>query len=66
LITCRAGRPASSPFNKDSESPVNPDGHKTHYLWEDIWQPDTLLELIHNYLHVQQILERCIQWSNHI
>jgi type I restriction enzyme R subunit len=46
------------PFNKDSENPVNPSGHKTHYLWEDIWQADTLLELIHDYLHVQQISER--------
>jgi len=41
------------PFNKDTENPINPDGHKTHYLWEDIWQPDTLLELINNYLHIQ-------------
>jgi len=46
------------PFNKDSENPVNPNGHKTHYLWEDIWQASTLLELINNYLHVQQISER--------
>lgn len=46
------------PFNKDSENPVNPNGHKTHYLWEDLWQADTLLELIANYLHVQKIAER--------
>jgi type I restriction enzyme R subunit len=46
------------PFNKDSENPVNPNGHKTHYLWEDIWQASTLLELINNYLHVQSISER--------
>ena len=46
------------PFNKDTENPVNPNGHKTHYLWEDIWQADTLLELIHNYLHVQEITDR--------
>ena len=46
------------PFNKDSENPVNPNGHKTHYLWEDIWQASTLLELINNYLHVQAISER--------
>ena len=26
------------PFNKDIENPVNPDGHKTAYLWEDILQ----------------------------
>ena len=41
------------PFNLDTENPINPNGHKTHYLWEDIWQPDTLLELIDNYLHIQ-------------
>ena len=46
------------PFNKDSENPVNPNGHKTHYLWEDIWQTDTLLELIANYLHIQTMTER--------
>ncbi len=46
------------PFNKDTENPVNPNGHKTHYLWEDIWQPDTLLELINNYLHIQKNTEK--------
>ena len=25
------------PFNKGVENPVNPDGHKTAYLWEDIF-----------------------------
>lgn len=46
------------PFNKDTENPVNPNGHKTAYLWEDIWQKDTLLNLLQNYLHVQQITEK--------
>jgi len=46
------------PFNKDTENPVNPNGHKTHYLWEDIWQPDILLELINNYLHIQKNTEK--------
>ena len=41
------------PFNLDIENPVNPKGHKTAYLWEDILQPDTLLDLISNYLCVQ-------------
>jgi type I restriction enzyme R subunit len=41
------------PFNKDTDNPVNPDGFRTHYLWEDILQPDTLLDLLENYLHVQ-------------
>ena len=46
------------PFNKGIDNPINPDGHKTAYLWEDIWQPDTLLLLISNYLHVQIDTER--------
>lgn len=46
------------PFNKAIINPVNPHGHKTHYLWEDILQPDTLLELIQNYLHLQTVSER--------
>jgi len=46
------------PFNKDTENPVNPNGHKSSYLWEDILQPDTLLDLINNYLHVQKNTER--------
>ena len=46
------------PFNKDTENPVNPNGHQTHYLWEDIWHPDTLLELINNYLHIQKNTEK--------
>lgn len=46
------------PFNKDTENPVNPAGHKTAYLWEDILQPDRLLSLIQNYLHVQKNTEK--------
>jgi type I restriction enzyme R subunit len=41
------------PFNKDTENPVNPNGFRTYYLWEDIWQPDTLLDLIQNYLCIE-------------
>ncbi len=46
------------PFNLDTENPTNPNGHKTHYLWEDIWQPATLLELVQNYLHLQKNTEK--------
>jgi len=46
------------PFNKDTENPVNYNGHKTAYLWEDILQPDTLLNLINSYLHVQKNTEK--------
>ena len=46
------------PFNKGIENPVNPDGHKTAYLWEDILQPDNLIELINNFIHEQETIEK--------
>jgi type I restriction enzyme R subunit len=42
------------PFNKDIENPVNPHGHKTHYLWEDILQLNSLLDLIENFVHIRE------------
>ncbi len=46
------------PFNKGIENPVNPEGHKTAYLWEDILQPDNLMELINNFIHEQETTEK--------
>lgn len=46
------------PFNLDFPNPVNPNGHKTAYMWGDILLPDTLLDLINNYLHLQKKSEK--------
>ena len=46
------------PFNKGIENPVNPDGHKSAYLWEDILQPDNLMELMDNFIHEQETTEK--------
>ncbi len=46
------------PFNKDIENPVNRKGHKTAYLWEDILQPNNLMELINNFIHEQEVTEK--------
>ena len=46
------------PFNKGIENPVNPDGHKTAYLWEDILKPNNLMELIDNFIHEQETTEK--------
>ena len=43
------------PFNKGIENPINPDGHKVAYLWEDILQPDNLMDLINNFIHEQEV-----------
>jgi len=48
------------PFNKGSHGGKgNPDqhsyqtGYKTGYLWEDIWQRDSWLDIIHRFIHLQ-------------
>ena len=46
------------PFNRDIENPVNDDGHKVAYLWEDILQPDHLLDLIENFIHEQEVSQK--------
>ena len=46
------------PFNKGIENPVNPDGHKTAYLWEEVLQTDNLMELIDNFIHEQETAEK--------
>jgi type I restriction enzyme, R subunit len=42
------------PFNQGDNqgkgNPVNPSGHKTAYLWEKVWQRDSLLEIIGRFL----------------
>lgn len=42
------------PFNKGDQggkgNPVNPHGHRTAYLWEEVWQRDSWLEILGRYL----------------
>jgi type I site-specific restriction-modification system R (restriction) subunit len=42
------------PFNKDIENPVNSNRHKSHYLWEDILQPNSMFDLIENFVHIRE------------
>jgi len=42
------------PFNKGDQgaagNPPNPDGHRTAYLWEEVWQRDSWLEILGRYI----------------
>ena len=47
------------PFNQGSAgpgrkggkgNPANPKSHRTAYLWEQVWAPDTWLDLLHRYV----------------
>lgn len=45
------------PFNKgdknSSGNPVVEGKYKTHYLWEEIWSKDSVLDLVGNFIHLQ-------------
>lgn len=50
------------PFNQGSNgagnvggkgNPQNPDGYQTAYLWEKVLARDSLLEILHKYMHLQ-------------
>jgi type I restriction enzyme R subunit len=59
-MTTRLAGPATGflPFNKGDHSakgnPPNPAGHRTSYLWEEVWQRDSWLEIIGRYLVTQR------------
>jgi type I restriction enzyme R subunit len=45
------------PFNLGSEggqgNPANPEGHRSAYLWERVWQRDAWLDLLARFVHVE-------------
>jgi type I restriction enzyme, R subunit len=46
------------PFNRGSEdhgkgNPENPNGYKTSYLWERVWQRDAWLDILHRFVHLE-------------
>lgn len=55
-MTTRLAGPATVflPFNKGDDggagNPPNPDGHRTAYLWEEVWRRDSWLEILGRYL----------------
>jgi type I restriction enzyme R subunit len=51
------------PFNQGSGgagqqggagNPVNPNGHKTAYLWEQVWARDAWMDLLARFIHVEK------------
>jgi type I restriction enzyme R subunit len=47
------------PFNRGSEelgagNPLNPDGHKTAYLWEQVWQRHNWLDLLARFVQIER------------
>ena len=50
------------PFNKGRNegrgNPDNPEGYQTSYLWEKIWQKETWIEIISNFINLQIIRQK--------
>ncbi|MFN8052872.1 MAG: putative DNA binding domain-containing protein [Acidimicrobiales bacterium] len=46
------------PFNlgddRGAGNPANPNGHRTAYLWERVWQRDVWLDILGRFVHVEQ------------
>lgn len=46
------------PFNRGNNGGagniVNPDGHKTAYLWEDVWMKESIMEIVGKFMTLQR------------
>ncbi len=38
--------------NKGAGNPENPGGHRTAYLWDDVWRRDSLLDILGRFMHL--------------
>jgi type I restriction enzyme R subunit len=45
--------PFNKGFNKGKGNPPNPNGYKTDYLWNEILQKDSLLDIVQRFVHLQ-------------
>lgn len=46
--------PFNQGHNKGAGNPTNPNGYKTAYLWEEIWEKDSWLDIMGRFLHLEQ------------
>lgn len=40
-------------YNRGAGNPPNPDGYKTAYLWERIWEKDSWMDILGRFLHLE-------------
>ncbi|MCD4671652.1 MAG: DEAD/DEAH box helicase family protein, partial [Anaerolineaceae bacterium] len=46
--------PFNQGYNRGAGNPPNPNGHRTAYLWEQVWERDNWLEIIARFIHLEQ------------
>ena len=42
------------PYNRDLENPPVKNGYRTKYLWEEVLTPNSLLDILENFVHVSE------------
>ena len=42
------------PYNRDLENPEVESGYRTKYLWEEILTPDSVLDILENFVHISK------------
>jgi type I restriction enzyme, R subunit len=47
-------RGLGKPGGKGNSPTMDPGSYATSYLWEQIWQPDTWLDLLERFVHLQK------------
>jgi type I restriction enzyme R subunit len=46
--------PFNRGHNRGKGNPPNPEGHRTAYLWERVWEKDAWLDLLGRFVHVER------------
>jgi type I restriction enzyme R subunit len=46
--------PFNKGYNRGAGNPPNADGHKTAFLWEEIWAKDSWLDIMGSFMHLQK------------
>lgn len=56
------------PFNRGHNcgagNPPNPGGHRTAYLWQEVWQRDSLLDIVGRFLHLETVEKKVLVTRN--
>jgi type I restriction enzyme R subunit len=45
--------PFNKGYNRGKGNPPNPNGYKTDYLWKEVLEKDSWLDIIHRFIHLQ-------------
>ena len=51
------------PYNRDLENPRVENGYRTQYMWEEILTPDSLLDILENFVHISKERESLFQFD---